>query len=221
VRLSHAFRVAAVVLAAGLSAAACSSPSYNYISDSADHLYFKVPPTWSTLSQNTLRAAQAQALGASPAGPEGGPIIWSTAIDASPRPSVAHVFSIASQPVVYASVQELNSTARAGMSFDAMRNLLLPVTSVARQAVEKSGGSLSGFHSIADAVLTPPGGLRGINEVFQYNLGATPEVFDQTVLTNSETTKLYLLLVQCDESCFASHARQIATVVRSFTVQGS
>ena len=33
--------------------------------------------------------------------------------------------------------------------------------------------------------------------------------------------KLYLLLVQCNQSCFIAHKSQIATVIRSFTVRGS
>jgi len=65
------------------------------------------------------------------------------------------------------------------------------------------------------------GGVRGINELFQYDIGSVPEVFDQTVLTNSETTKLYLLLVQCDQACFVAHTSQIASVMQSFTVRGS
>ena len=38
---------------------------------------------------------------------------------------------------------------------------------------------------------------RGIHEIFDYDLGTTLETFDLTVMTNSATTKLYFLLVQC------------------------
>ena len=48
-----------------------------------------------------------------------------------------------------------------------------------------------------------------------------PDAFDQTVLTDSATTKLYLLLVQCYQGCFVAHQAQIKTVVDSFTVRGS
>jgi len=48
-----------------------------------------------------------------------------------------------------------------------------------------------------------------------------PDVFDLTVATNSSTTKLYMLLVQCYQDCFVAHQAQIVAVVDSFTVRGS
>src|SRR5439155_1370166 len=94
------------------------------------------------------------------------------------------------------SGQAMNTAQRAGLSFDSMRNLLLPVTSVARQAARQAGATFSGFQSIGDQVITAHDGVRGVNELFGYDIGGVPEVFDQTVLTDGATTKLYLLLVQ-------------------------
>ena len=62
--------------------------------------------------------------------------------------------------------------------------------------------------------------MRGINELYEYTVSGRPDAFDQTVLTNSDTTKLYLLLVQCYQDCFISHQSQIKAVVESFTVRG-
>ncbi len=173
------------------------------------------------MSQGRLAVAQAQLLGRSPAGPAGGRLTWSRAYDAAVRPSASHIFAPASEPVAYSSVQAMNAAQRAGLSFDSMRNLLLPVTSAARQAAKKAGATLSGFEAIGDQVITTHDGVRGVNELFGYVINGQPEIFDQTVLTNSATTKLYLLLVQCDQSCFLAHRTQIGNVVRSFTVRGS
>jgi hypothetical protein len=74
---------------------------------------------------------------------------------------------------------------------------------------------------VSSTTINGPGGVRGINELFEYNVNGEPDAFDQTVLTNSATTKLYLLLVQCYQGCFASHVAQIKAVVDSFTVRGS
>ncbi|HLQ57119.1 MAG TPA: hypothetical protein VK162_22965 [Streptosporangiaceae bacterium] len=214
-------RAAGAAIAAALSLSACSAATqYTYVTDSADSAYFKVPPSWKPVDQRLLAAAQAQLLGSSPAGPAGGPLTWSRAYDAAAQPSASHIFGTVSQPVVYASVQAMNPAQQAGLSFDSMRNLLLPVTPLARQAAKKAGATFSGFQSIGDSVITSSG-VRGVNELFGYDIGGMPEIFDQTVLTNSATTKLYLLLVQCNQSCFIAHRAQIATVVRSFTVRGS
>ena len=123
-------------------------------------------------------------------------------------------------PVAYASVLGLSAAQRNDVSFNSMRDLLLPVTSTARQAANAAHEDLSGFASLSDQVITDNHNDRGIREIFDYDLGTTLETFDLTVLTNSATTKLYFLLVHCSATCFASNYNQIAAVVGSFTVGG-
>lgn len=123
--------------------------------------------------------------------------------------------------MAYASVLGLSSAQRNDVSFNSMRDLLLPVTSTARKAASEAHEELSGFASLSDQVITDNHNDRGIREIFDYDLGATLETFDLTVITNSATTKLYFLLVHCSATCFANNYNQIATVVGSFAVGGS
>ena len=95
------------------------------------------------------------------------------------------------------------------------------MTSPARQQAAADGDKLTGFNLVYSNTITTKDGMRGINELFEYDIGGVPDAFDQTVLTNSSTTKLYLLLVQCYQDCFATNAAQIKAVVDSFTVRGS
>jgi hypothetical protein len=216
VGLRHFYRVAALIilgLMVTVSASACAAPQYNYVADSSDSAYFKVPPSWHQVSQNSLQSAVASpsALGSS---------LWDRAYDASAEPSVRHVFSSTPEPAVFAWVVSLSSSERSSISLDAMRDLFLPVTSGARQTASAQGQELPGFQSISDQVLTNGSGYRGIREIFDYTLNGVPETFDQTVMTNSDTTKLYVLLVQCYTSTFATDYSQISQVVNSFTVGG-
>jgi hypothetical protein len=217
----HLHRVAAAVIAAGLLAAACGAPSYTYAVDAHDQVYFKVPPNWRPIDQQVLAQAEATLLSHSLAGPAGGSFLWSRAYDASAPPSVGHIFAPTAEPVVYASVQDMSPQLRADLSFNVMRDLLLPVTTAARKRAAAAHAALPGFQSVVDQVIIGSGGIRGINEIFKYDLGGLPEIFDETVLTNSPTTRLYLLLIQCDSTCFVAHKGQIAAVVGSFTVRGS
>jgi hypothetical protein len=213
VRLRHLYRVAVLVIVA-LSAAGCSlAPQYTYVSDSADSAYFKVPPSWHQVNENSLQSAEGSSS-------QEGSYLWSEAYDANSKPSVDHVFAATSQPIAYSSVISLNSNERNEISFNSMRDLLLPVTSAARQAASADHEELQGFASLSDQVITDSSNNRGIREIFDYDLGATLETFDLTVLTNSSTTKLYFLLVQCSSTCFASNYPQISDVVNSFTVGG-
>ncbi len=85
---------------------------------------------------------------------------------------------------MYASVQDLGATLRSELSFDFMRDLLFPVTSQARQEATAAGEKLTGFNLVASTMITGSDGVRGINELFEYDIGGQPDAFDQTVLTN-------------------------------------
>jgi hypothetical protein len=214
VRLRHLYRVAALVIV-GLTMAGCglAAPQYTYVSDSGDNAYFKVPPSWHQVNESSLQSAEGQSS-------QEGTYLWSAAYDASSSPSVDHVFAATPKPVAYASVLSLNSGERNDISFNSMRDLLLPVTSAARKAATEAHENLSGFASLSDQVITDSNSDRGIREIFDYDLGTTLETFDLTVLANAATTKLYFLLVQCSATCFASNYPQISDVVNSFTVGG-
>ncbi len=209
--------VAAGTMLAGLTA--CAAPSYTYAADKADHAYFKVPASWPQVDPRTLSGVQGQ-LSRSAAGVAGGTFAWSRAYDAAADPTPSALLVGSHSPVVYASVQELNPALRDALSFDEMRNLILPVTAQARQSDAQAGFQIPGFNLIRSTTISTKDGVRGINELYEYTVSGRPDAFDQTVLTNSDTTKLYLLLVQCYQDCFISHQSQIKAVVESFTVRG-
>lgn len=211
-RLRHLYRIVPLVVV-GLAVAGCLAPQYTYVSDNADKAYFKVPPSWHQVSESSLQSTEGPTT-------QEGSYLWSEAYDASTTPSVAHIFSATSKPVAYSSVLNLSSTERSQMSFNGMRDLLLPVTQAARNAAASAHENLSGFASLSDQVITDSHNNRGIREIFSYNFGTTPETFDLTVMTNAATTKLYFLLVQCATTCFADNYQEISNVVNSFTVGG-
>jgi hypothetical protein len=168
---------------------------------------------WGQMTQSSLQSAEGSSN-------NDGTFLWSRAFDASSSPSVSHILAPASVPVLYASVLSMSSSQASAVSYDSMRDLILPVTSQARQLATEEGEPLTGFQSISDQVISQSGGYRGIREIFDYTLGTGPETFDLTVLTDSSTTKLYFLLVQCEEHTFATDYSQISAVVQSFTVGG-
>lgn len=204
----------------GGALAGCGAPAYTYAADSTDHAYFKVPSSWHEVSPQFVSQAQSL-LTRSFAGTAGGSLAWSRAYAAATSPSAQSLLDASDNPVVYASVQNLKLSLRGALSFNIMRDLLFPVTPNARHEAALSGVRLPGFTSISYSLIATKYHMRGINELFEYNINGQPDAFDQTVLTNAATTKLYLLLVQCYQSCFLAHAKQIAAVVSSFTVRGT
>jgi hypothetical protein len=212
--------VLVALLAALAGLAGCAAPAYTYVVDSQDHAYFKVPAGWYQVPAKALASAQS-ALQKAPLGAEGGPYLWSRAYAAEPDPGAVDLVSGAPVPIVYASVQSVRDWLKAGLSFDAMRDMLYPVTSQGRQQAAQEGQKFTGFDLLGGSTIASGDGIRGINELYVYDFAHVPDAFDQTVLTNTATTKLYLLLVQCSQACFAKYEPQIKTIVESFTVRGS
>jgi len=199
---------------------ACAAPAYTYATDNNDQAYFKVTSDWPRVSSRAMSTLQLK-LGSTLAGTGGGSFACTRAYDAAvdPDPNVLLIGS--PTPVVYASVHKLKTALRQALSFNQMRDLVFPVTAGARQQAASAGIPMTGFTLFANSTITTPDGVRGINELYGFIDGGQPLIFDQTVLTNSSTTKLYLLMVQCNEKCFSSHVAQIKTIVQSFTVRGS
>jgi hypothetical protein len=194
----------------GLSA--CGSPAFTYVADSSASTYYKVPTQWHQISQKDLNAAL-QAAGGSSAG------VWSTAFDASPAPSANHNDSVSlTKPFVFAEVGHLSSTGTNQLSYNAMRDLWLPVTSTTRQTDASAGFAGTNFTQLRDQMISGKQGVHGVRETFKYTFSGVTDTFDEEVLTNADQTILYTVQVHCTETCYAQNQNNINTVMSSFTV---
>jgi hypothetical protein len=196
----------------GLSA--CGAPAYTYVADSSAQTYYKVPYGWHQISQHDLNAAL-QSAGGSSSG------VWSTAYDASPAPSASHDGSVnLPKPFVFSEVGQLSSTESNELSYDAMRDLWLPVTSTSRTQDASEGFPGTNFKQLRDQTISGKQGVHGVRETFQYTFDGTTDTFDEEVLTNADQTVLYTLQVHCTDSCYSQNQNNINTVMTSFTVGG-
>jgi hypothetical protein len=198
-----------VLTIVGLSA--CGAPAYSYVADGSAGTYYKVPSQWHQLSQKNLNAALT-AEGLSGAG------IWSTAFDGAGTPSGSDFLAPnISKPFVFAEVGNLNSTATSEVSYNMLRDFMLPVTSTARS--QDTGFPLTDFKSLRDQMITAKQGVHGVRETFQYTFPTgESDTFDEDVLTNADQTVVYFLLVHCTNSCYEQNQNAIDTVMSSFTI---
>jgi hypothetical protein len=205
-----------VLLAAG-AAAGCAAPQFTYVADSSANAYFKVPYSWHQISDVSL-AAQFKTPGSSP-GQNG---TWDVAYDAAPAPAAVHLFSpSATKPFVFALVTPLNPSASRSVTYDGLRDVLLPVTVAGRQAAAQGGSfPLTNFRLLRDTVIKPGPGVRGVSDTFEYTYpGGITDTFGKVVLTNSDKTELYVLMVHCIDTCYSQNRDQIDTIMSSFTVR--
>jgi hypothetical protein len=198
-----------------LAAAGCGAPQFTYVTDSPAKTYFKVPNYWHKIDDSSL-ATQLQRNGFTIGGS-----IWDAGFDAAGIPSAAHVLSASvSKPFALALVAPLSKAASGAMSYNLLRDFILPVTSTGRQNAARSGFPLQKFQLFSDSVVTPGSGIHGIREVYSYTYpdGST-DTFDQVALTNSNSTMVYMLLVHCLSTCYSKNTSAIDTVMQSFTVR--
>ncbi len=202
-----------VVILSSVGLSACGAPQYTYVADSAAGTYYKVPYGWHQISQQSLDQALAAA-GGSGAG------IWSTAFDAESDPSASHFLAgNVTEPFVFAEVGQLSSTVSNELSYNMLRDFMLPVTSSTREQEDEDGFPLTDFKSLRDETITASLGVHGVRETFQYTYpGGISDTFDEDVLTNADQTIVYFLMVHCTNACYAQNENDINTIMTSFTV---
>jgi hypothetical protein len=200
-----------VLATVGLSA--CGAPAYTYVADSNAGTYYKVPSQWHQISQKDLNAALAAA-GGSAAG------LWSTAFDGGTAPAGNHFLAPdVSMPFVFSEVGTLSPTVSNELSYNVLRDFMLPVTSTSRSTDASSGFPLTNFKQLRDQTITGHAGVHGVRETFQYTFpGGVADTFDEDVLTNADQTQVYFLVVHCTNTCFSQNENSINTVMSSFTV---
>ena len=207
--------VAGLVLLTSLVLTGCGAPAYTYVKNSAEHTYVKIPSSWHSIDEKDLD----DAVGLDPAESAKSRGLWLQGYDAADTPSSLHLFGpSSSEPAALISVQHVPETNRGGLSLDALRDLFFPVSPTGRQ--NSQNPQLSGFGLMADDVLTPGDGVRGVHTVFRYSLaGGPPQMMDQTAYVNDDASKVYVLLVRCSTTCYKDRHGEIANVVSSFTIR--
>jgi hypothetical protein len=200
-----------------LAATGCAAPQYTYIGDGSANTYFKVPYGWHQISGASL-TQQLKADGGA-LGQEAG--TWDVAYDAAPAPTVTHLFSpTATAPFAFAFVGSLSATGSNAMSYDGLRDVMLPVTAQARLAAAKAKFPLTGFRLLRDTRVMASQGVHGVWDTFDYTYpGGITDTFDQVALTNADSTQLYVLEMHCLASCYSQNRDAFNTIMSSFTVR--
>ena len=205
------------VLLVALIATGCAAPQFTYVSDTSANAYFKVPFGWHRISDVSL-AAQFKTPGGALGQAAG---TWDVAYDAANAPAAVHLFSPnAKDPFAFAFVTPLSATAINALSYNGLRDVLLPVTSAARSQAARGSFPLTHFKLLRDIVVTPGQGVHGVWDTYDYTYpGGITDTFDQVALTNSNNTQLYVLVMHCISTCYSHNRDQFDTIMSSFTVR--
>jgi hypothetical protein len=215
VRRKHAAVVLCLALFGAL-VAGCSGSGTQYVSNSGDHTYFKVPAGWKLYDEKAVVDSMADL------SPEQRDHVldtsWRTVFDANPKPSLGHFAKTGSKfPAGYAVVATNSSDTQDQISDQSMRNQFLAVdelsnagqlTVLGYDSVNKGNG-LHGIRIRARVTSKPDSEIYPQGDAF---------TFEQISLTDQTREKSYSLIVMCSSRCFEKHADRIEGIVDSWTV---
>jgi len=193
------------VMLAGLGA--CTGSGYRYVTSRKTGVYLKVPTDWRVFDKSAIVDGLK-----SNGNVVDDATLFIAAFDGAPKPSVLHAADPASaHPTGLVRVKQLTGEERDLVSFQALRNLIFSVDDGIQQDKVKVLGQ---------ADLTPSAGLRGQRYVYEVAQdGSASFVVDQTVLVDNATSRLFVLAVTCEATCYQNNRKDIDKVVTSWTVK--
>ena len=212
----HAFALAIISFSI-LFLSSCGTPSKLYASDQKDGVYFSAPRSWLSITKNTLDSVEAKSKAAG-AADRLASVHWQIAFSPDRNLKAAQVLSIKapSQPVVYVRVRSLSYDEANSVSYNTLRDLVVPLTTWASGS-DSTAPSLS---VISDSEMVQRGG-RGIHTRFTFtNSTGEDQTIDQSALISDDRSTLYLMIARCTSECFSKHEGEISQIVKSFTVRG-
>jgi hypothetical protein len=181
---------------------ACT-PNSGYVSSSSQGMFFKIPHSWRTYSQTSIKRN----------GMVTSTLPYLVAFDADPKPDLVHVLGSSTYPWGLAEVASISGTDRLNFSLDSLLNTIVPVD----QLQSGSGNSVS---DLSPSRVITRGTLRGVQVALRVSLNGKPPLsYEQISLVNNATTKTWVLLLGCSAACFNQHHGEINRVVSTWIVK--
>lgn len=203
----------AVAAAGGLVALfACGAPRYHYVKNTSEQTFVRVPHDWTLYDEDELLATSEESPEAKEQFKQ---LTWSVAFDASPKPSLAHVLSVADHPTGLVQVRRLLPSQRDTFSLSDLRSVLLRFDPLSDEAQQEEAVEV-----LRSRDVTRPGGLHGSELLLNLR---TPDgevvKWHQVALVDSRVSKVHLLAVSCEDACYNANRKVIDEVIDSWKVK--
>jgi len=203
----------ALLVAAPLVLAACAGSGYNYVKNSEDKTYFKVPDSWKLYGQDSVLNALKGSLSTDEI-QQRRDNSWTTVFDADPSPSINHLALKNPQyPLGRAVVQTLSADAADSASLQSLRNIFFDFDT----ALQNGSATVLSYDPVE-----LDGGFHGSHLVARMDeKGASSITFNQTAVFDQSTSKVYAISIYCSTGCYNKYESKIDKVIDSWTVRNS
>jgi hypothetical protein len=195
----------------------CGESSKLYPASKSEGVFFSVPTNWKALSTASLNKYEKESTE-----PEGAArqalVKWQIAYTTSKKLKVSEVFNLTapSQPLVFARVRDLESSEINSVSYNTLRDVIVPVTSI----INGDDPSAPDFQILVDQEVVQKG-ARGVQTVYSFSIDDREQTINQTSLMSNDRTTMYIFVVRCTTECYAKNKKKIEEIVSSFTVEGA
>lgn len=199
------------------SLVSCGTPSKIYSKNSQLGVFFTVPSDWHKIPEEEIRSYEVEGADAS-AKNKADLVLWQEAFSESPKTSAKNVLQLEAPKALtaFARVRALTMDEADAMSYNGLRNLVLPVTDLI------SGTSqVVGDFQLLDESEVVTDKARGLQTLFSFTpKGGVNETIHQIALLSNDRSSIYFFLVRCSTECFNDSQSVVDEIVKSFTVKG-
>ena len=210
--MRRAGRLSVALIVVALAATACSSDGFTYVENQDEGLYFKVPDEWVVSESRGVIETPTADLNRTI------DEINNPGLPSLPDPwrvSIGGASSTLPGPSILVEIVPITSDVRDDVSLRWMKSQATQgIDPTSEEAIEQ------GFSVIYDQDLVQ-GDLSGNRIVVDWTSDAgTPLTIDQLIYVDPGVTRIYRMVVLCDENCYRDYFDDIETVMNSFTVEG-
>mgnify|MGYP003328353205 CR=1 FL=1 len=210
------FRMLAVLTISAALLTACTT-STQYGGSKKDGAFFAVPNGWREISNSALNKEEGKTKNQNDLD-RLSMVTYQVGFTTSKTLTAREVFQLAptKEPVAFARFRDLFPEERNAISFNLLRDVILPVTSY--QDGTKTNDR--NFQLIDDQEIVQKGG-RGVNLIYSFDYNGSNETINQTAIYSNDQSKIYIFIVRCATECYNKNVKDLEKIVKSFTVRGA
>ena len=210
-----------IALGAGLAVAllvftGCSQ-SQIYATDKVSGTYVAIPNGWNKIEKKALDRAESKSTAVG-AAEKLANVVWQEAYSTSPKITPTDVLNLQAPEgaVVYVRVRDLGYDEINSVSYNNLRNLIVPITTW----LEDPAKANSQFVLLDDYERVEKI-ARGIRTIYTFgDSEGISETVDQTALVSDDRSRIYILIVRANSKYYEKHAAELQAIGDSFTVRG-
>ena len=193
------------------------SQSQIYATDKFTGTYVAIPNGWNKIEKSELDKAESKST-APGAAEKLAKVLWHEAYTTSPEVTATQILNLQA-PVgaaVYVRVRALDFSEINSISYNSLRNLLVPITTW----LEDPAKANPKFVLIDDYERVEKV-ARGVRTIYTFeDVAGVSETVDQTALISDDRTKIYILVVRAKTKYYNKHVDELLAIGDSFTVRG-